>query len=383
MTTITKFKFSTISKEKIKRTDLHHLDTKVAQLFRLDNGTMTVDITNLGAAIVSIYVPDKSGKLADICLGFSDANDYLNHDAYMGAVAGRYCNRIKAGEFSLNGTSYTLNKNDNGLNHLHGGNVGFDKQLWEYEIVRENQTSMLKLTLVSEDMQEGYPGTMTTKVVYSLDMENRLSIKYSASSDKDTVVNLTNHTYFNLNGHNKGDILRHKLFVNANKFVRIDKECIPNGELVDVFTTPFDFTTEGEKMHTIGERIGMKDCDLESGCGYDHCFILNKEGEKLVKAATLQEDYTGRQLNVYTNAPGIQVYTGNFLKGAFQGKQNCRYGKRAGVCLETEWYPDSPNHTEFPSTTLKAGAEFNSETVFGFGIQEARDKRQESRDGGL
>lgn len=368
MTTITKFKFSTISKAKVKREDLHYLDTKVAQLFRLDNGTMTVDITNLGGAIVSIYVPDKNGKLSDICLGFSDANDYLNHDAYMGAVAGRYCNRIKAGKFSLGDIDYTLNKNDNGVNHLHGGNIGFDKQLWDYEIVRENQTSVLKLTLVSEDMQEGYPGTMTTTVVYSLDMENRLSIKYGAVCDKDTVVNLTNHTYFNLNGHNKGDVLRHKIFVNASKFVRIDKECIPNGELVDVFTTPFDFTAEGEKMHTIGERISAMDNDLECGSGYDHCFVLNGEGEKLAKAATLQEDYTGRQINVYTNAPGIQVYTANFLKGNFQGKQNCRYGKRAGVCLETEWFPDSPNHVEFPTTTLKAGEQFSTETQFEFAV---------------
>ncbi len=365
MTTIQKFKFSKL--------DLNcgELSGQVAQVFRFDNGVMSVDITNLGGAIVAIEMPDNKGKMVDICLGFSNANDYVNQSAYFGVIAGRYANRIAKGEFELNGTKYSLDKND-GENHLHGGNIGFSKRLWDYEIIQSEDTPKLKLTLVSEDMDAGYPGKVIAQVTYSLDDDNRLAIEYNATSDKDTVINLTNHSYFNLNGHNKGDILRHKLYINGDKFVRVNKECIPTGEIVDVQGTPFDFTAS-EDMHTIGERIGVDNEDLINGGGYDHSYVINTEGTNLVKAATLQEDYTGRQLNVYTNKPAMQLYTGNALDKKEKGKYNCKYGKRTGVCLETQFYPDSPNQKIFPSCVLKAGENYNYTTVFEFKVIEKKE----------
>lgn len=352
MVYLSKFKFS-----KLK-------NGENAQLFRFDNQNMTVDITNYGAAVVSINMPDKKGKLADVVLGFSDVNGYEEQSAYMGVVAGRYANRIANGAFTLNGTEYTLAKND-GENHLHGGINGFSKRLWNFEIIGDKEQPKLKLTLVSEDMDEGYPGKVQASVIYYLDKDNRFFMEYQAVSDKDTVINLTNHTYFNLNGHNKGDILRHKLYVNAKQFVRVDQSCIPTGELVDVENTPFDFT-EKDNMHTIGERIAKDNADLACGNGYDHSFVLEANGKELIHAATLKEDYSGRQLNVYTNKPAVQVYTGNAIPKALKGKQNSKYGKRSGICLETQFYPDSPNHAEFPSCVLQANEQYAYTTFFEF-----------------
>lgn len=361
MTNIKKFKFATLDES------YGELAGKTVQMFHFDNGNMTVDITNLGATIVSIAVPDKNGDIADVCLGYSTPGEYLNSSTYFGVVAGRYANRIANGEFSLEGVKYTLNKND-GDNHLHGGNVGFDKRLWDYEIINDKENPKLKLTLISEDMDEGYPGEVTANVIYSLDAKNRLNIEYSATSDKDTIVNLTNHSYFNLNGHNKGDILRHKLYINADKFVRVGGDCIPTGELVEVEGTPFDFRACGEKMHTVGERIGADDNDIKCGVGYDHSFVLTSNGKELIKAAILFEEYNGRMMTVYTNKPGVQLYTGNMLEKNTKGKFNSKYGKRSGLCLETQFLPDSPNHPEFPSCILKANENYNYTTVFEFSV---------------
>lgn len=349
---LNKFKFSKLE------------NGEVAQLFRFDNEKITVDITNYGAAILSIKTPDKNGKIADVVLGYSDVKDYENQNAYMGVVVGRYANRIAQGKFILNGEECKLATND-GENHLHGGVNGFSKRLWDYEIIGDKANPKLKLSLVSEDLDEGYPGKLMVNVIYSLDNNNCLKIEYNAQSDKDTIVNLTNHSYFNLNGHNKGDILRHKLYVNSKKFLRVDEKGIPTGEKVDVYNTPFDFSKK-ENMYSIGERIDNRNNDIKLANGYDHCFILNDDGDQIIHAATLKEEYTGRQLNVYTNKPAIQIYTGNFLNKKQKGKQNSYYGKRSGVCLETQFYPDSPNQIDFPSCILKQGENYKYETIFEF-----------------
>lgn len=342
---------------------------EVAHLFRFDNQNMTVDITDFGAAIVAINVPDKNGKMADVVLGFSNVQGYEEQNCYLGVVAGRYANRIAKGKFTLNNQQYTLETND-GENHLHGGFNGFSKRLWTAEIIGTKEQPKLKLSLLSEDMEGGYPAAVTAEVIYALTEDNQLVIEYRAASDKDTIINLTNHSYFNLNGHNKGDILRQRLYINADKFVRIDNKAIPTGELPSVEGTPFDFRSM-EDMHTVGERIANEDADLACGGGYDHCYVLNSDGTAISHAATLKEDYTGRQLDVYTNKPGIQLYTGNMLDGSILGKGNSRYGKRSGLCLETQFLPDSPNQRWFSDCVLKAGEEYRYTTIFKFSVQNA------------
>lgn len=331
---------------------------EIAKMFRLDNGNMTVDITNYGATILSIETPDKKGNMADIVLGYNSVEEYENNGGYFGATIGRYGNRIGQAEFTLNGTKYPLAKND-GENHLHGGTVGFDKKLWDTEIAGE--TLVMKIT--SPDMEEGYPGNLEVTVVFSLNGDNEFKIEYSAKTDKDTVVNMTNHSYFNLNGHGKGDILRHVVQINADKFTRVCEGCIPNGELPFVVGTPFDFLTP----HQIGERISMEDGDLQAGGGYDHNFVISRDTAGITTAAILTEEYTGRQIEVKTDMPGIQLYTGNMINPV-KGKTNAHYSKRSGVCLETQYFPDSPNQKDFPSCVVKAGETQKSTTIFVFKV---------------
>lgn len=330
---------------------------EIVRLFRFENGTVSVDVLNLGAAVAAVRTPDKSGKLADICLGYSDAAGYEEQDCYFGVVVGRYANRIRGGQFQLNGQAYQLDQNDHG-NCLHSGAAGFDKRLWDWET--EGDTLILRLE--SPDGEGGFPGSLRVEVRYRLTDENELVIDYRGVCDQDSILNLTNHSYFNLNGHGRGDILRHQLRISASRFTRVDAEAIPTGELPSVEGTPFDF----REFHPVGERIGQEDPDLQAVGGYDHNFVL--DGEGLREAACLKESYTGRRLTVYTDLPGIQVYAGNMLKGE-SGKSGARYGKRSGIALETQYFPDSPNRPEFPSCVKKAGEIYESRTVYRFDVE--------------
>lgn len=335
---------------------------EIAKLFRIDNGNMIVDITNYGATILSIQVPDKKGNLSDIVLGYNTVEEYQNNGGYFGATVGRYANRIKNAEFTLNDVTYKLAKND-GDNHLHGGICGFDKKMWDFSILNDTLT----LTTSSPDMEEGYPGNLDLAVTYSLSDDNEFKIEYFAKTDKDTYVNLTNHSYFNLNGHGKGDVLRHKIKINADKFTRVGAGAIPTGESVLVEGTPFDFRVP----HIIGERVSQENSDLEVCGGYDHNFIINREDNDITEACVLTEDYTGRMITVSTDMPGIQLYIGNMIDPV-KGKSNAHYGKRSGLCLETQYFPDTPNNPSFPSCLLKAGETQKSTTIFKFSLIEPK-----------
>lgn len=334
-----------------------------ARIFHLDNGNIKVSITNFGASIVSIMVPDKNGIIADVVLGFSSASGYETQNEYIGVVVGRVANRIANGKFKINDTEYSTYIN-NGSNTLHGGMNGFDKKLWNYEII----DNRLVLSYHSVDMEEGFPGNLKVYVTYSLDEENGLLIEYSATSDKDTIINLTNHSYFNLNGHSKGDILRHNLQINSNEFIRVNENLIPTGEKILVEDTPFDFIN----FHKIGERISDDNDDLKICGGYDHTFIVNNDDENNSKGlnhiVTLTEEYYGRLLKVFTDSPGMHLYTGNFLHKNIIGKGNARYGKRSGVCFETQFFPDAINQDNFASPILKKGEEYRYKTLFTFDI---------------
>lgn len=347
-TTVTRHKFSkTITEEN-------------TQLFRLDNGIMSVDICDYGATILSIKAPDKNGKLEDIVLGYGSVAEYQRNGGFFGATVGRYANRIAKGEFTLNGTEYKLAKND-GENHLHGGVIGFDKKLWACEII-ENGVCM---SIISPDMEEGYPGELLVSVCFTLSADNILRAEYTAKSDKDTVINLTNHSYFNLNGHQSGDILRHELKINAEAFTRVGEGAIPTGELPLVEDTVFDF----RESRVIGARLSEENADLHVCGGYDHNFVLSDKKGELREAAVLTAPYTGRYMIVSTDLPGIQLYIGNMIDPV-NGKNGAHYGKRSGLCLETQFFPDSPNQTSFPSCQIAANETFNTVTEWHFGIVE-------------
>jgi aldose 1-epimerase len=332
-------------------------------LYTLTNKNgIEVGIINFGGAVVSLKIPDRSEKMADVVLGYDSLDGYVTNPAHFGALIGRYANRIAHGKFALDGKTYTLAKN-NGENSLHGGTVGFDRRVWTARDISTPGVPSLELKYVSKDGEEGYPGTLSVRVVYTLTAQNELKIEYSATTDKDTVVNLTNHSYFNLAGQGSEDILGHVLTLHADKFTPVDAGLIPTGELRNVAGTPFDF----RKPTAVGERIGQNDEQLKLGNGYDHNWILNraKAGE-ISLAAEVYEPKTGRILEVWTDQPGIQFYTGNFLDGTIHGKGGVAYGQRTALCLETQHYPDSPNHPEFPSTVLKPGTRFHSTTIFKF-----------------
>ena len=338
-------------------------DGTEVQLFTLTNANgVKASITNFGGILTSLMVPDKDGKLGDVILGFDNVGGYqspefLKSGPYFGALIGRYGNRIKDGKFTLDGKAYTLAKN-NGANTLHGGKVGFDKVVWQAESGTSAEGQSLKLTYLSKDGEEGYPGNLNVTVVYTLTAHNALKIDYTATTDKATVVNLTNHAYFNLNHGAGKDILGHEVTLPADRYNVVDAGLIPTGELRPVKGTPFDFTTP----HAIGERIA------QVPGGYDHNWILNTPTGQHA-AATVYEPATGRTMEVTTDQPGIQFYTGNFLDGTLTGKGGTVYGKNAGFCLETQHFPDSPNQPKFPSTVLKPGETFHSVSTYKFGVR--------------
>ncbi len=336
------------------------VDGKKVALYVLKNASgMEVAITNYGGRIVSIMVPGKDGKWADVELGFDNIHDYLTVPNNFGALIGRYANRIAKGSFTLEGREYTLEKN-NGPNHLHGGSHGFDTRVWD---VTEATDKELKLHYLSKDMEAGYPGNLDVTVTYTLKDDNSIVIDYSATTDKTTVVNLTNHAYFNLKGAGEGTVMDHVLTIFADAFTPVDSTMIPTGEIRPVEGTPLDFRTPTP----LGERIDSDYKQLVMGNGYDHNWVLKKEAsDSVVLAARLLEPASGRILEVYTNEPGIQCYTGNFLDGTIHGKGGKTYLRRGAVCLETQHYPDSPNHPEFPSVVLKPGEKYHSVCIYKF-----------------
>jgi aldose 1-epimerase len=326
---------------------------------------MEVAISSFGGTVVSVKVPDRKGKLEDVVLGYDKAQDYASGKAYFGATIGRYGNRIAKGKFTLEGATYTLARND-GENHLHGGTQGFNKRVWTAKDISSSAGQALELRYLSKDGEEGYPGNLSVKVVFTLTERNALRIDYFAATDQDTVLNLTNHSYFNLAGQGNGDILHHQLTLHADRFTPVDATLIPTGELRNVKGTPFDFSKPTE----IGARIGQEDEQLKFGRGYDHNWVLRggKQGA-LALAARLYEPKGGRVLEVWTTEPSVQFYTGNFLDGTGSGKGDKPYGYRSALCLETQHFPDSPNHPAFPSTVLKKGERFHSTTVYKFTVQ--------------
>lgn len=319
-------------------------------------------ITNYGGILVSLKVPDRNGKFDDVVLGFNDLDTYLKGHPYFGALIGRYGNRIAKGRFTLNGVEYKLAVN-NGENTLHGGLKGFDKVVWTAKEMKTKAGPAVVLTYLSKDGEEGYPGNLSVRVVYTLTNNDEIKIDYSATTDKDTVTNLTEHSYFNLAGEGSGDILSTLVTINGSRFLPTDAGSIPTGELRNVKGTPFDFLT----AHAIGERINQDEEQLKLGNGYDHTWIVNGRAGTLRLAATAYEATSGRTMQVWTTEPGVQFYTGNFLDGTLTGKAGKIYQRRFGFCFETQHYPDSPNHPAFPTTTLKQGATYKSTTVYRFG----------------
>ncbi|MGA2266953.1 MAG: aldose epimerase family protein [Bryobacteraceae bacterium] len=332
------------------------------ELYTLSNPSgMEAGIITYGGTVVSLTAPDRNGKLSDVVLGLDSLVGYLNQTNFFGAVIGRYGNRIGHATFKLDGKTYNLPKNDGG-NTLHGGAQGFDKRVWKASPVHTAEGQGLELTYVSKDGEEGFPGNLSAKVVYTVTARNELKIDYTATTDKDTVVNLTNHSYFNLAGQGEGDILDHRVMINAGRFTPVDAALIPTGELRAVKGTPFDFTTATD----IGARIGQGDQQLMLGHGYDHNWVLNKANGGLTKAAEVYEPATGRVMEVWTTEPGMQFYTGNFLDGSVHGKGGKVYPFRGAFCMETQHYPDSPNKPNFPSTVLKPGSTYHTTTIYRF-----------------
>lgn len=332
-------------------------DGRQVDLFTLVSETgIEAKITNYGGIITSLKTPDKNGNMDNVVLGFSSFQPYFEGTPSFGALVGRYANRIAGGEFELNGETYELATN-NGPNHLHGGIKGFDEVLWDAEMIEDAEAPALKLSYLSEDGEEGYPGNLDVTVIYSLNGDS-LEIEYTANTDKPTPINLTNHAYYNLAG--EEDILDHILTINASHFTPVDSTLIPTGEIKPVEGTPLDFT----EPHRVGERI-----DELSG-GYDHNYVLSrKKFEEPHFAARLEEPKTGRTMEVYTEEPGIQLYTSNALDGSLKTKDRV-YGKHTGICLETQHFPDSPNQPEFPSTIVEPGKTYNTQTLMVFGVNE-------------
>jgi aldose 1-epimerase len=338
---------------------------QAVDLYTLKNASgMEVGIMTKGATVVSVKAPGRNGQFADVVLGFDTLDGYVDakNTAFFGAIVGRYGNRIAKGRFTLDGKEYKLALN-NGPNTLHGGNVGFDKAVWTAQALAGD--TGVQFTYVSKDGEEGYPGTLTAKVTYTLTAANELKIDYSATSDKDTVVNLTNHSYFNLSGAGEGTILDETLQIFASRFTPVDAGLIPTGELKPVAGTPFDFL----QPTAIGARIGSTDEQIVRGGGYDHNWVLDGAMGTLHPAAKVTDPKSGRVLEVSTTEPGVQFYTGNFLDGTLTGKGGKLIQKRFGFCLETQHFPDSPNQPAFPTTTLKPGAEYKSTTIFKFSVQ--------------
>jgi aldose 1-epimerase len=331
-------------------------DGTSVDVYTLKDGALEARIITYGGIVISLKVPDKSGKSADVVLGYDSLDGYLAKSPYFGAIIGRYGNRIAGGKFTLDGKTYSIPPND-GPNALHGGPRGFDKVVWKAKQIPHG----IELSHVSPDGDQGFPGTLSAVVRYTLDGKD-LKIEYSATTDKNTVLNLTNHSYFNLAGQGNGDILKHEVKLNAGRFTPVNDVLIPTGELATVQGTPFDF----RKSTAVGARINDDNEQLRRGKGYDHNWVLDSGGGKLAEAAEVYEPTTGRVMQVWTDQPGVQFYTGNFLDGTITGKDGKVYEQRSALCLETQHFPDSPNHPNFPSTELKPGQKYHTVTIYRF-----------------
>lgn len=336
-------------------------------LFTLRNTSgMEVQIMNYGGIITKILTPDKNGAIEDVVLGFETLDEYIKDTPFFGASVGRYGNRIAKGKFSLDGVGYQLATNNNG-NTLHGGLKGFDKVVWQ--VISASETAegpKIVLKYISKNMEEGFPGNLTVHLSYVLTAKNELSVEFSATTDKATIINLCNHSYFNLSGNAKQNVLAHTLQLNAPKLVAVDVQLIPTGDLIPVAGTPFDFLSP----QVIGSRIDQTDNEqIKRGGGYDHCFAFDKPLGQFAVAAIAHDPISGRTLEASTTEPGVQLYTGNFLDGHLKGKNGAIYGKRSGFCLETQHYPDSPNRPNFPSTVLRPGNHYSTKTNYKFYVQ--------------
>ena len=322
---------------------------------------MEVHIMNYGAIITKIIVPDKNEVMEDVVLGFENVADYIKDSPYIGAIVGRYGNRIAGGKFSLDGKSYTLAAQNNGQ-HLHGGLKGFDKKVWK---TIGKKDGSITLSYLSVDGEEGFPGNLEIQVTYTLNEDNAISMDYIAKTDQATVLNICNHSYFNLSGNAKRDVLDHVIQLNAPHFIPVDKVLIPTGEVKSVKGGPFDFTSPKK----IGLDINAADEQIAFGSGYDHCYAFDKAPGAYGKIARVEDPISGRIMEVFTTEPGVQFYTGNHLNGRLTGKNGATYSKRSGFCLETQHYPDSPNKPNFPSTVLRPGETYTSKTVYQFSVQ--------------
>ncbi len=335
---------------------------EAVDIYTLKNAKGSVaKIMTYGGTVVELMVPDKNGKMDDILLGFDNLKDYEEKSPYFGCIIGRYGNRIGKAKFTLDGKEYTLAANNNGQ-HLHGGIKGFDKVVWQAKPFESKEGPGLKLHYLSKDMEEGYPGNLDVTVTYTLTNDNELKIDYHATTDKPTICNLTNHCYFNLAGQGNGDILGHELMINADNFTPVDEYLITTGQIRPVKGTPFDFTSPT----AIGKRINADNQQIKYGPGYDHNWVLNKDDFEMSLAAKVYEPTSGRVMEIFTNEPGIQFYSGNFLDGTLTGKDGKVYGHRSGFCLETQHYPDSPNKPNFPSVILLPGQIYQTTTIHKF-----------------
>jgi aldose 1-epimerase len=344
-------------------------DGTAVDIYTLKNSKgLELEITNYGGAVVAIRTPDRRGQMGDIAFGYAEPSGYVADTSYFGALIGRYANRIALGSFKLNGIEYKLARN-NDPNHLHGGVLGFNKVVWQAREVARKDAVALELTYLSKDTEEGYPGNLNVTATYVLTNADELRIEYTATTDKDTVVTLTHHSYFNLAGAGTGDVLGHLVKINADRFTPVDATLIPTGELKAVKGTPFDFNI----ATAIGSRINQTDEQLVRGNGYDHNFVLSKKGPELSLAANVYEPTSGRVLEMWTTEPGVQLYTGNFLNGV-NGKAGKVYQRRGGFCLEAQHFPDSPNQPAFPSTVLKPGERYTQTTVYKFMVRGAKEK---------
>jgi aldose 1-epimerase len=339
-------------------------DGQEVHLHVLESGAATAAVATYGGIVVSLEVPDRHGVPGDVVLGHHTLDGYLRDNRpYLGAIVGRYANRIAGGSFELAGRRHVLARND-GPNHLHGGKKGFDRVVWAGTAQASSRGAAVVLSRVSEDGEEGYPGNLSVSVTYTLTPANELVVDYAATTDRTTLCNLTHHGYFNLEGAGHGDILGHRLLIRASRFTPAGDGLIPTGELRAVAGTPLDFT----RPAAVGARIDDADAQLRTGRGYDHNWVLDREGAAPWFAARVFAPGSGRVMDVLTTEPGLQFYSGNFLDGTIVGKGGARYGHRQGLCLETQHFPDSPHHAEFPSTVLEAGAWYRSSTIYRFSV---------------
>lgn len=339
------------------------LNGNLVKLFTISNSNgIKANVTNFGAILVSLFVPDKNGKLDDVVLGFDSLDKYFDNSVcYFGSTVGRNSNRVKNASFNLNDITYNLDKNERDKNNLHSGFKPYNNRLWNYSINKDNNS--ICFSLISPDMDQGFPGEFNISVTYSLDNDNNLKIEYNGTSNKDTIANMTNHSYFNLCGHNSGSAMEQELYINADKYVEVDNELIPTGELKDVSNTPMDFRVSTK----IGSRINDDFKQFEYTGGYDHSFVINKTKNGIEKIATLSDEKSSRIMEVYTDAIGVQFYAGNFIENnKVVGKENCLYKNRSGICLETGFLPDSINQKNFISPILKAGDIYNTTTIYKF-----------------